>query len=215
MMLVLFSFLFIICGLVNSLFYFSPAKFLAWIFSLLPKSHPPLPPPPQPHMGPSKNPNKAELQMIFSTFDRNGDGFITKQELEESLENLGLFSSDEQLAAMIDRFDSNRDGLIDLQEFCQLYESMDQGRQDPERRDGAAGDDDLKEAFDVFDENGDGLISAEELRLVLSSLGLKKPGMGLAECRKMIAKVDVDGDGKVNFEEFKRMMSSGTLTPLS
>ncbi|XP_058089498.1 calmodulin-like protein 3 [Magnolia sinica] len=204
MMLVLLSVLFI-CGLLNSLFYFSPSKLFAWLLSLFPKS-PPLPP-----VGLTKKIDRAELEMVFATFDHNGNGFITKQELEESLEKLGLFTGDKQVAAMIEQFDSNGDGLIDLHEFCELYESM-MGKQGEEEKEGK--DDYLKEAFDVFDENGDGLITVEELALVLTSLGLKQ-GMGMEECRKMISKVDMDGDGMVNFKEFKRMMASGSLIPVS
>ena len=67
---------------------------------------------------------------------------------------------------------------------------------------------DLKEAFDVFDKDNDGLISVEELALVLTSLGLRE-GRKIEECKEMIKKVDMDGDGMVNFNEFKRMMMNG------
>ena len=67
---------------------------------------------------------------------------------------------------------------------------------------------DLKEAFDVFDGDRDGLITVEELGMILSSLGLKE-GKKLEACKEMIKKVDLDGDGMVNFDEFKRMMKAG------
>ncbi|XP_068652843.1 calmodulin-like protein 7 [Aristolochia californica] len=148
--------------------------------------------------------DKEELEMVFATFDKNGDGSITKRELQESLEDLGLFVTEEQISTTVEKFDSNKDGLIDLQEFCILYESMVKGEED-----GGEGKelDDLKEAFDVFDENGDGLVTAEELGLVMASLGLNR---GAEDCKNMIKKVDKDGDGKVNFEEFKLMMQSRT-----
>jgi calcium-binding protein CML len=71
-------------------------------------------------------------------------------------------------------------------------------------------EDDIKEAFNVFDQNGDGFISGEELSAVLSSLGLKH-GKTLEDCKNMIKKVDVDGDGMVNFKEFKQMMKAGAF----
>ncbi|THU44468.1 hypothetical protein C4D60_Mb02t07700 [Musa balbisiana] len=68
--------------------------------------------------------------------------------------------------------------------------------------------------FRLAAKNGDGFITVEELRSVLSSLGLKQ-GRTVEECRKMISKVDVDGDGKVNFKEFKQMMKGGGFAALS
>ncbi|KAL0846278.1 hypothetical protein Bca101_019524 [Brassica carinata] len=67
----------------------------------------------------------------------------------------------------------------------------------------------MKEAFNVFDQNGDGFITVDELKTVLSSLGLKQ-GKTLEECRKMIIQVDVDGDGRVNYKEFRQMMKKGS-----
>lgn len=160
----------------------------------------------------------VELRRVFATFDKNGDGFITKQELRESMKNLSLFVTEKEAEEMVMKVDANGDGLIDLDEFCTLYESMivqNDGRSsgDDDRsvagdEEGGGGGDDLKEAFDVFDKDKDGLISVEELGLVLSSLGLSE-GKKIENCREMIRKVDMDGDGMVNFDEFKKMMRSG------
>ncbi|KAK8713751.1 hypothetical protein V6N13_148961 [Hibiscus sabdariffa] len=66
-------------------------------------------------------------------------------------------------------------------------------------------EEDMLEAFNVFDQNKDGFITFEELSSVLLSLGLKQ-GRALEDCQRMITKVDADGDGRVNFIEFKQMM---------
>ena len=75
-------------------------------------------------------------------------------------------------------------------------------------------EEDMKEAFNVFDQNGDGYISVDELRSVLDSLGLKQ-GKTIDDCKRMIMKVDVDGDGRVNFKEFKQMMKGGGFSALT
>lgn len=173
---------------------------------------------------------EADLGIVFSTFDHDGDGFITAVELEESLRRLGIAVSADEGAAMVARVDANSDGLIDIHEFRELYDSIPKKRkhQHPaaaEAREVPVEDEeeeaeeeeeeeerDLREAFDVFDGNKDGLISAEELGTVLGSLGLRRAGAGagrpaVAECRDMIRLVDSDGDGMVSFEEFKRMMT--------
>uniref|UniRef100_A0A5B7BIF3 Putative calmodulin-like protein 3 n=1 Tax=Davidia involucrata TaxID=16924 RepID=A0A5B7BIF3_DAVIN len=161
--------------------------------------------------------NKDVLKSIFATFDKNNDGFITKKELRESLKNIGMLMTEREVEEMVEKVDSNGDGLIDLDEFCEMFESA-LNRDDKEAvMSGEEGDGEaeLKEAFDVFDGNGDGLITVEELGMVLSSLGLKE-GKRLESCKEMIRNVDMDGDGMVNFDEFKRMLKSGgRLVPVS
>lgn len=42
-------------------------------------------------------------------FDKNGDGRITKKELNDSLENMGIFIPDPELSQMIEKIDVNGD----------------------------------------------------------------------------------------------------------
>ncbi|XP_044463455.1 calmodulin-like protein 3 [Mangifera indica] len=159
---------------------------------------------------------KVELKRLFATFDKNGDEFITKQELRESLKNLSILVTEKEVEELVAKVDTNGDGFIDFDEFCMSYEAMI-GHQD-HGASGGIGEDgkdevfdeegDLKEAFDVFDKDKNGLISVEELGFVLSSLGLKE-GKKSENCKEMIRRVDSDGDGMVNFDEFRRMMKSG------
>ncbi|CAM8983580.1 unnamed protein product [Rhodiola kirilowii] len=147
-----------------------------------------------------------ELKRVFQMFDRNGDGRITQKELNDSLQNLSIFIPDKELTLMIDKIDANGDGCVDIDEFGELYQSLMDEREEE-------GEEDVREAFNVFDQNGDGFISVEELRSVLGSLGLKQ-GRSVEDCKKMIAKVDADGDGQVDFDEFKEMMRGGGFSSL-
>ncbi|KAK1417232.1 hypothetical protein QVD17_26357 [Tagetes erecta] len=149
---------------------------------------------------------KEELKSVFATFDKNKDGFITKQELCDSLKNIGISTSNKDLLEMVQGVDVNGDGLIDFNEFCVLFESIMNGEDEDGNIDHEDGN--LKEAFDVFDGDKNGVISVEELGLVLDSLGFKE-GKKLEDCKKMISKVDTDGDGMINFNEFKNMMKNG------
>lgn len=143
----------------------------------------------------------AEVKRIFHMFDKNGDGKITKKELSDSLENLGISISDPDMIQMIEKIDINGDGCVDIDEFEELYKSIMDDKDE---------DEDMREAFNVFDQNGDGFITEDELSTVLASLGFKH-GKALEECKRMIKKVDSDGDGMVNFMEFKQMMKAGEL----
>ncbi|KAL2486181.1 Calmodulin-like protein 3 [Abeliophyllum distichum] len=147
----------------------------------------------------------AELRRVFQMFDRNGDGRITRKELSDSLEKLGILIPEKELIQMVEKIDVNGDGFVDMEEFGTLYQTI-MGEKDEEE--------DMREAFNVFDQNGDGYITVEELRSVLASLGLKQ-GRTLEDCKMMIKKVDVDGDGRVNYREFRQMMKGGGFAALS
>ncbi|KAL3641668.1 Calmodulin-like protein 3 [Castilleja foliolosa] len=153
---------------------------------------------------PSRRMDPTELKRVFEMFDRNGDGRITQQELNDSLENMGIFIPDKELAGMIDKIDINGDGCVDIGEFEALYRNIMDERDVEE---------DMREAFNVFDQNGDGFITVDELKSVLESLGLKQ-GRAAEDCKKMIMRVDADGDGRVDFSEFKQMMRRGGFAAL-
>ncbi|KAJ7961707.1 Calmodulin-like protein [Quillaja saponaria] len=141
--------------------------------------------------------NAIELEQIFQMFDRNEDGWITKN--DDSLKNLGILISDKDLMQLIESIDVNGDGFVDIDEFAVLYEMIMEDKDEEE---------DMREAFNVFDKNRDGFITMEELRSVLTTLSLKQ-GRTIEDCRRMIKKVDVDGDGMVNFKEFKQILKGG------
>lgn len=61
--------------------------------------------------------------------------------------------------------------------------------------------------FKVFDQDGDGFISSEELKSVMLTLG---ETLTQDEIDEMIREADLDGDGKVCYEEFATMMSHKT-----
>ncbi|CAN6578152.1 unnamed protein product [Malus baccata var. baccata] len=64
----------------------------------------------------------------------------------------------------------------------------------------------VKEAFRVFDENEDGFIDAGEVKKVLSVLGFVEASE--VECQRMIKSFDDDGDGRIDFDEFVKLMEN-------
>ncbi|KAE8712328.1 Calmodulin-like protein 6 [Hibiscus syriacus] len=139
----------------------------------------------------------TELERVFQLFDKNGDGKITKKDLSESLESLGISIPESDLTQMIEKFDIDGDDCVNINEFNELYQFI-MGDKDE--------DEDIKEAFKVFDRNGDGYISVDELGSVLISLGLKQ-GKSIEDCKRMIMQVDEDGDGG-NYLELKEDLFS-------
>ena len=65
----------------------------------------------------------AELLEAFRIFDRNGDGFITEDELKQALLNLGERLTGEELREMITAADKDGNGLIDYSEFIAMMQN--------------------------------------------------------------------------------------------
>lgn len=62
---------------------------------------------------------------------------------------------------------------------------------------------DMLESFRIFDARGEKGITFQGLKEVLSRMGEK---MSDDDILNMIKEADEDGDGKVSFEEFKKLM---------
>ncbi len=62
-----------------------------------------------------------------------------------------------------------------------------------------------EEAFSMFDKDGNGVISPDELQDVLHSIGADPT---LVQVRRLIADVDMDGDGALSPPEFVAFMAN-------
>lgn len=143
-----------------------------------------------------------QFKQVFEVMDANGDGKISPVELSEVLCCLGYKNKSaaaKEAEGMVREMDCNGDGFIDLDEFMTAVSANDT------KRSGNDGGDDLMDAFLIFDTDKNGKISAKELRRVLVSLGCER--ISLKECKQMIKGVDRNGDGVVDFEEFRLMMT--------
>merc|ERR1712142_345060 len=61
----------------------------------------------------------------------------------------------------------------------------------------------LREAFRIFDRNKDGFISMKELKKVTTMLGAT---LSKEELEEFMKEADVDGNGKLDYDEFVKML---------
>nr|XP_004492663.1 calmodulin-like protein 3 [Cicer arietinum] len=154
-----------------------------------------------------KDPNMGmsnQFKQIFELIDTNGDGKISTNELTKLLSCLGYkdnIIATKEAEGMVNVLDSNGDGFVDLEEFMVVMD-------DKEGMFGCVSDKEqdeyLMDAFLVFDTDKNGLISAKELKRVM--INLEFDNCSVEECKRMIKGVDKNGDGFVDFEEFRSMM---------
>lgn len=137
-----------------------------------------------------------KLKMAFSTFDKDDDGRIEENEFSLAMKELGFEMTFAEIKLLMKGVDADRNGFIDFFEFCTMVAMFDEVQ---EKEESTMAEEALKIYFRAFDEDGNGYISHTELRQVMASLGVE---VTAHQIDSWIQKADVDGDGRVNYEEF-------------
>lgn len=125
----------------------------------------------------------GEVMSAFKSFDRNADGFLTKEDLRQAFAACGDELSDEDLELLFDEFDAS-DGL-GLQYTEWVAATM--------RADVMGTKQAMKAAFEYFDEGGKGFVSRQELMKLLDDE---------ESVRSVLQSFDSTGDESINFDEF-------------
>jgi calcium-dependent protein kinase len=128
-----------------------------------------------------------QLQNTFKAIDADGNGTISAEELKEAMQKSGEFQDDEDFLQVMQMADVDGDGCISYDELCMASV----------QRKLAAKEERLWNAFCQFDVDGDGVVTLAEIEKVL--------GAGDSEVKEMIAEIDKNGDGKIDYDEFLSM----------
>ncbi|XP_078694817.1 uncharacterized protein LOC144923838 [Branchiostoma floridae x Branchiostoma belcheri] len=63
----------------------------------------------------------GEMKKMFQEFDKNGDGFLSKEEMQAAMTKVhGINMSDESCNKLLNVADKNKDGKLDYHEFVNM-----------------------------------------------------------------------------------------------
>jgi calmodulin len=140
-----------------------------------------------------------ECRDIFAKLDWNRNGSIGVEDMRRTLEHLGYYPNDQEVQSIMGAITLKRGGSIDENEFIEFMEFRF-----AYKRTMSQNDRELKQAFDLFDEDGDGFVSTESLVKLVREFGFD---MGREELGEMIHELRPKEIGRINFEEFQRLMN--------
>ena len=66
---------------------------------------------------------EEELKTSFKVFDKNSNGYIERDELEQMMIRLGENLTEKEIDAMIKEADSDKDGRVNFKEFLAMMKS--------------------------------------------------------------------------------------------
>lgn len=147
---------------------------------------------------------EKEIRELFRLFDTNNDRSISTQELGKAMRFLGMSPTQQEVADAMKALDINGNGRIEFQEFFSFMQAEMAKVDDAEF---THKEEVIRSAFRTFDKDGNGFIDEKELRVAMKKLG---ECLSDKELEDMMRQADVDGDGKINYEEFVKIWCEAT-----
>jgi len=132
----------------------------------------------------------------FNSLDIKKNSRIKVVEIETCLKKLGHNIKPDWLEKIESTIDTEGTGYIQFEEFCEIIRKKMKADED-ERE--------LREMFRILDKEKRGEVNTNELRWILKQLG---DDLTENDIDDMIADVDTDGSGWVDYEEFSKLMTS-------
>lgn len=132
---------------------------------------------------------KQILTDMFLSLDKNGDGTLSKDEIEEGYDALGI-PAPISLNDLLKKLDGDGNGSINYNDF--LTASQDWSKVFHQKE--------LEGVFKLYDSVGDGLISVDELKEAI-------PGIHDSEWAQFLSQADTNQDGFLSFEELKNYLT--------
>jgi calmodulin len=142
------------------------------------------------------NEELAEFREIFNLVDRDGGGTITKEELGELMDTLGIDATPEEIDLMINEIDQDSNGEIDFEEFVAVMSR---------KVNATYTSDQVKNAFKIFETGApSGFIKVDTLIKSLTTYGTEK--LTEDQAQELVSQLEPDANGMINYSEYIDMM---------
>ncbi len=142
------------------------------------------------------NDGAYQFRVKFQKADKNKDGLISYQELMALMRQCGYDCTETELQDYVNDVNINENGEIDVEDFLSIIAKC-QEENDTESE--------IYEVFKIFDKNNTKLITPKNVLAVFSKID---ESIKEEEILQMFKECDIDQDGYLNYDEFKRMIKN-------
>ena len=128
----------------------------------------------------------------FKAMDENNDGFLDKKELKDGFEKIGKLYNDKEIDKLFEEIDLDGNGKISYSEFLAAAINKEE----------LLSDERIEKVFKMVDKDKNGKLSIEEIEDVFKH----NKDFDKYEWTELINEVDLNGDGEIDFKEFKILL---------
>ncbi|CAB9505617.1 MAP kinase-activated protein kinase 2 (Fragment) [Seminavis robusta] len=155
---------------------------------------------------------REEIDRVFRGMDSDRDGKLSKEDIRKGYKRFfDKELSNKETDKLFERINMNGDGYVDYTEF--VIAAMQKSKILDTQK--------LRAAFSSFDRGDKGYISANDLKLALAGVVALPTDKDIGTDQiidEMMKQVDVEGDGKISYQNFADMMlheSTGQVVYMS
>ena len=130
------------------------------------------------------------LKNIFKSLDKDNSGYINKEEFDKALNSYGISFDEGKIMNLFNETDKNGSKAIDFDEFLNSIASELKMSEET-----------LRQVFGMIVENDNDYITIEDLKKLNSVYNEE-------ELKELIDSTDSTHSGKVNFEDFYKMITT-------
>ena len=141
-----------------------------------------------------------DLRIVFEAFDWQNCGLMGPVDLRKALRTLGFKVNRDQAKRMVHDASIEGKAMVDFNEFLDVIIDQQGDSKDIYEE--------IIQGFKLFDMNDTGMICMEELKAACKETETK---LSKQELQDMIEEADTNGDGKVDREEFVKIMLQTNL----
>ena len=159
----------------------------------------------------------VDVEATFRHFDSDGDGSLTKEELEEGFGILQIFDNipdwRSQIPDLVNKFDSSRDGSVSMKEFLSHIGIKNYGPNIIQKMTKvfavAMEKMTIEDIFNELDLDGDGFLTADELQRGLGALERSFSDVSVDDAAGVLAALgEGRADGRISSSHFSEFFGT-------